>query len=112
MKRSNSNNYNKKNNIYNNDNIEIKRITPKSISLNKDRDRYSRKVNMNNYNVLYTFNQKNSEKEQNNNDNYNLYDEITNYEIESTSKNITESQRNTNKNKPFTYTEQLETIHS
>ena len=107
MKRSNSNNNNKKNNIYNNDNIEIKRITPKSISLNKDRDRYSRKVNMNNYNALYTFNQKNIEKEQNNNKN-NLFDEITNYEIESTSKNITESQRNTNKNKAFTYTEQLE----
>ena len=61
---------------------------------------------MNNYNVLYTFNQKNSEKEQNNNNNNNnLYDEITNYEVESISKNITESQRNTNKNKPFTYTE-------
>ena len=34
---------------------------------------------------------------------------MTNYEIESTSKNITESHRNTNKNKPFSYTEKLET---
>ena len=106
MKRSISNNNKKNNNIYNNENIEIKRITPKSISLNKDRDRYNR--NINNYNAVYTFNQKNSEKEQNDNNNNNLFDEITNYEIESTSKNITESQRNTNKNKPFTYTEQLE----
>ena len=66
MKRSISNNNKKNNNIYNNENIEIKRITPKSISLNKDRDRYNR--NINNYNAVYTFNQKNSEKEQNNND--------------------------------------------
>ena len=102
MKRSNSNNTN----IINNKNNEIpeKKRNKKSISLTKDDNRYNNSLNQNNYNALYTFNQKNQEKEHNN-----LFSELSNYEIESTSKNITESQRNTIKNtKPNTYTEQLE----
>ena len=105
MKRSNSNNANNSN-ITNNTNNEVsqQKRNQKSISLTKDHNKFNKSLNENNYNTLFTFDQKNKEKENNN-----LFSELSDYEIESTSKNITESQRNTTKNtKPNTYTEQLE----
>ena len=71
MKRSNSNNTN----IINNKNNEIpeKKRNKKSISLTKDDNRYNNSLNQNNYNALYTFNQKNQEKEHNN-----LFSELSN----------------------------------